>query len=253
MTSDSTYIDLVPIELTPVKGPGEDQAELLTFLRKRNRVRLGAPRVSDYLADLRATAETVPEDLIELLSAGYAIRRIRPTLTLLPDQGCIFTDVDFSIELIGNEPTGQQSQEKPLAYEVRPAEIVESIPFTHSEKTTQELSGEAGTAAGKLIAKVAKENAVEDKGSYSLRRVYSYGANFYEAGWRFRASTTVALEGDMTGLEVIVQVPPRSTLSGRFRIAAEMAVETAPDRWLTRSFGPRRGDPALDVVYPLSR
>ena len=200
MSSDEIYLDLDPIALTPIKGPGEDQAELLTFLGKRNRVRLGAPRVSDYLADLRAVGGTVPGGIIEMVAAGYSIRRVCPTLTLLPDQGCVFTDVDFSIELIGNASNGQQSHERPLAYEVRPAEIMESIPFTHREKTTQELSGEAGGAAGKLIAKIARENSVEDKGSYSLRRMYSYGTNFYEAGWRLRASTTVALEGDITGL-----------------------------------------------------
>lgn len=252
MDLDDICIDLEPMDQGPVKGPGEDQAELATFLGKHNRIRLGAPRVSNYLMELKAAGTAIPGDLAKLSAAGYSIVRVRPTLTLLPDQGCMFRDVEFSIELIGTAAAGEQVSERPLVYEVRPAEITERIPYTRSTKTTREVSGEAGGAAGKLFAKIAKENEVENKGVYSLRRMYGYGANFYEAGWRLQAGATEALAGDITGLEIIVQVPPHATLSGHFRIAATIAVETAPDRWLTRSFGPRPGNPALEAIYPLS-
>jgi hypothetical protein len=252
MEPGDIYVDLEPVDQNGVKGPGEDQAELTTFLGKHNRIRLGAPRVSDYLTELNVAGTAIPGDLAKLSAAGYLILRVCPTLTLLPDRGCVFRDIDFSIELIGTAAAGKQISERPLAYEVRPAEISEKIPYTHSTKTKQEVSGEAGGSAGKLIAKIARENEIENKGVYSLRRMYSYGANFYEAGWRIQASGTEALAGDITGLEVIVQVPPYATLSGRFRISAEIAVETAPDRWLTRSFGPRPGNPALEAIYSLN-
>lgn len=251
MITDNIVIDLEPIDTGPVKGPGEDQAQLMTFRGKHNKVQLGKPKVSDYFADLREAGNQPPKDTAQLVAAGYSIISVRPTLTLLPDRDCIFTDVDFSIELVGTYADGCSAAERPLVYDVRPAEIIEELPFTHTAKTIQEIGGEAGSAAGKLIAKLTRENAIQDKGSYYVRRVYGYGTGFYTTGWRLRATSASALEGDVKGLEVIVQVAPETTLSGRFRIAAEIAVKTAPDRWLTRSFGPRYETPALDVVYSL--
>jgi hypothetical protein len=249
--TDSVVIELEPIDPGPLKGPGEDQAQLLTFRGKRNKVQLGKPKVSDYLTDLRDAGNQPPKELAKLAAAGYSILSIRPALTLLPDWGCLFTDVDFSIEFFGTLVDGQRALERPLACDVRPVELMVELPFTHTAKTIQEIGGEAGAAAGKLIAKLTRENAIQDKGSYYLRRIYGYGTGFYTSGWRLRTTAASALEGDIKELEVIVQVPKGAKLSGRFRVAAEIAVETTSDRWLTRSFGPRHENPPLDVVYPL--
>ncbi len=250
-TAGSIEIELEPIDAAEVKGPGEDQAQLLTFRRKKNKVLLGKPRVSDYISELGTASNGASTDLVKLAAAGYSILRVRLTLSLLPDRGCIFTDAEFNIELIGTHVTGGHPAERPLAYAVRPSEIVDELPFTHSEKTIQEIGGEAGLSAGKLIAKLTKERAFQEKGNYYLRRVYGYGTNFSEVGWRLQATRASDLAGDITDLEVIVQVPKETVLSGRFSVAAEIAVETTPDRWLTRAFGPRRAAPALDVIYPL--
>ncbi|MEU5669049.1 hypothetical protein ABZ749_01500 [Micromonospora sp. NPDC047753] len=46
----------------------------------------------------------------------------------------------------------------------------------------QELGGEAVSRPEKLIPKIIRQNAVEKAGSLYLRSLYSYGANFYQAG-----------------------------------------------------------------------
>lgn len=240
-----TVFELEPIT-GDIKGPGDDQAELLTFRGKKNRILLGKPRVSDYLDDLRAHGAEIPADFARLAAKGYSFVRVRPTISLLPDSGCLFTDVDFSVEL-----SSGSGSERPIAYEVRPMQITEVVPAVHTEKMVQELGGEAGVAAGKLIAKVMRENAVEETKSLYLRSLYSYGANFYQAGWRLIATSANALQGNVSDLEIIAQAPTGVELFGRFRIAAQIAVQAAPDRWLTRSFGPFQDGAALDVRYSL--
>ncbi|MEV5878376.1 hypothetical protein AB0L75_29955 [Streptomyces sp. NPDC052101] len=249
-TAHLADIELEPIEQGPIKGPGEDQADLATFLGRTNRVRLGRPRVADHLSELRAIGD-VPDELERHAIAGGSVIAVRPTLTLLPAVGCVFVDVDFSLELIATPRQPGQPVGRPLAYAVRPDREVEEVPFTHTAKSVQEIGGEAGAGLGKLIAKISQENSFEEKGKRYTARSYGYGVNFYEVGWRLRATSATDLAGDITGLEAVVQVPQGATLAGRFRIAAEIAIETAPDRWLTRTFGPRRTQPSLDVVYDL--
>jgi hypothetical protein len=248
MSTEGTIVDLEPIGQDALKGPGEDQAERV-FRGKRNRVLLGQPQTTDYLAELLKAGSLPSEDLAQLAAARYSILRVQPALTLLPDRDCVFTDADFSIELIGTLADGTAAAERPLARDVRPSEIREELRFTHTEKTSQEIGGEAGRSAGKLIARLARENSIEDEGSRYIRRLYGYGTRFYTPGWRLRATDASSLEGDIKNLEIIVQVPPDATLSGRFRIAATIAIQTAPGRWLPGPFAPHPA--VLDTTYPL--
>ncbi len=73
-----------------------------------------------------------------------------------------------------------------------------------------------------------------------------------EVGWRLQATMDHELAGDVRDLEFVAQVPAGAALVGRFHIAAEIAIHTTADRWLTASFGPRRQGPALEVTYPLA-
>ena len=237
-------IELSPIEVSPSKGPGDDQAAIETLLGKKNRVRLGAPRAHDWLAEL---GRAVPDDVQRAVDKGYAFQKVCPSLTLLPDRGCIFLAVELSVELLGLPPAG----DRPLAYQVTPREVLYSVSVTERASRRIELGGEGQLGVAKLLTKFVDENSIERAGARYLREVYGYGTNFSEVGWRLLAGGKLPLEGDVDELAFIAKVPPNSQLSGRFRIAAEIAVETVVDRWLTRSFGPRPDSQVLDVVYPL--
>jgi hypothetical protein len=244
---DSVDIELAPIGLAPDKGPGEDAAELRTFLGKRNIVRLGAPRTGDYLAEMRGRA---PEEVRLRAKEGFAFLRVRPSLTLLPDRHCAFVAAELSVELAATSADGAPLA-RPIAYDVQPAEIVEELTYTTRSGSTYELGGEAGAGLGKLLAKVTQENSSERGGVRVIRRMYGYGVNFSEVGWRMRATADHELAGDVLGLEFVAQVPAGATLTGRFYIAADVAVSTHADRWLTAGFGPRDRGPVLEVSYTL--
>src|SRR5437763_1268438 len=118
-------LDLAPLDLDIQKGPGEDQAQIATALSKRSRIRLGAPRCTDWLAEL-ARDGTVPGDVERRAGEGFAFRHVRPSLTLLPDRGCVFLSVELSIELDA-EPAGGGAAgrgPRPLAYDVLPHEVL---------------------------------------------------------------------------------------------------------------------------------
>jgi hypothetical protein len=251
VADDAVDIELSPIGLEPDKGPGEDQAELRTFLGKRNVVRLGAPRYGDYLAELRNRSRGLPAELKQRSKEGFGFQRVRPTLTLLPDRDCAFVAAELSVELLAAPPSAAKVG-RPIAYEVKPVEIVEELPYSARSGTTYEVGGEAGAGFGKLLAKVIAENAVERNGVRVIRRMYGYGINFSEVGWRFQATADHELSGDIRDLEFVAQIPSGVSLVGRFYIAAEVAVRTTADRWLTASFGPRQRGPVLEVTYPLA-
>lgn len=246
-------LDLVPIDLDTQKGPGEDQAEIATVLSKHSKIRLGAPKCTDWLADLAALGP-LPDDVRLRAQAGYAFRHVRPTLTLLPDRGCLFTSAELSIELdalpAGHGKAGGPSA-KPLAYDVLPHEVLYKIQEKNSTRTSFEGSSELGKGPAKLIAKIIRETTVERDGERFVRELYGYGANFREVGWRLQAGGRLPLAGDITDLEFTAQVPSGNSLTGRFRIVAEIAIQTAVDRWLTRVFGAAHDGNLLDVVYAL--
>jgi hypothetical protein len=261
VSENAVDIELAVIGFEPDKGPGEDQAELRTLLGKRNVVRLGAPRYGDYLAELRGRGSSVPAELEQRIREGYGFQRVCPTLTLLPDRDCEFIAAELSVELLtsaaaanGTSAAGAVASRpaRPIAYDVKPAEVLEELPYSLRSGNTYELGGEAGAGFGKLLAKVTAENAVERKGVRVVRRLYGYGVNFSEVGWRLQATVDHELAGDVRDLEFVAQVPAGTALVGRFHIAAEIAIHTTADRWLTASFGPRRQGPVLEVTYPLA-
>jgi hypothetical protein len=245
-------VELVPIGIAePDKGPGEDQAELRTFLGKRNIVRLGAPRWADYLAELRAQRAAVPREVAQLAREGYGFQRVRPTITLLPDRDCAFVAAELTVELHATSASGEPAG-RPIAYDVQPVEVVEELPYSARSGTNVEVSGEAGASFGKLLAKLTAENSVERNGVRVIQRLYGYGVNFGEVGWRMQATADHQLAGDIRDLEFVAQVPRGGTLTGKFFIAADVAVRTSADRWLTASFSPRQRGPVLESTYPLS-
>ncbi|MEU6593680.1 hypothetical protein ABZ923_31455 [Streptomyces sp. NPDC046881] len=260
MSEDTVDVELAVIGFEPDKGPGEDQAETRTFLGKRNVVRLGAPRYGNYLAELRGRGAAVPTELKQRSREGYGLQYVRPTLTLLPDRGCAFIAAELSVELLTSPPSAHGpgvaaaagSRARPIAYDVRPRELMEEFPYSRHSGTKYELGGEGGAELGKLIAKVTAENSVERNGVRVVRRLYSYGVNFSEVGWRMQATVDHELAGDVHDLEFIAQVPVGTALVGKFHIAADIAINTTADRWLTASFGPRSPGPVLEVAYPLT-
>jgi hypothetical protein len=244
-------LDLAPLDLDPRKGPGEDQAEISTMLNKRCKIRLGAPRCTDWLAE----QGILPDEVQRKADQGYAFRRVRPSLTLLPDRGCVFLSAELSIELTTDpDVSGAVAQgraPKALAYDVQPHEVLHEIVEKGTTRTAFEGSNQVAAGPATLLAKVTRESTVERNGVRYLRELYGYGINFSEVGWRLQAGGRLPLAGDVTNLEFVALIPGQVELAGRFRIVAEVAIQTSVDRWLTRLFGPARDGDLLDVVYPL--
>ena len=87
----------------------------------------------------------------------------------------------------------------------------------------REVSGEAGAAFGKLLAKLTAENSLD-----------------------------ATAFGSSNGFTVTVSTGSTVGTRRRFFIAADVAVRTSADRWLTASFSPRQRGPVLESTYQLS-
>lgn len=246
-------VDLEPIGLAPDKGAGEDEGMFETVRGKRNRVRLGAPRYGDFLAELLAASPQLPAEIEAEVRKGYDFQRVRPTLTLLPDAGCAFVAVEFGIELFATQGDDDADEvDRPIAWDVQPREVVRQLAYRETSATGYEVGGEAGAGPAKLLAKLTNQHSYEQEGIRYVRERYGYGLNFSEVGWRLQASADHELAGDVDGLEFVARLPKGASLSGRFNVAAEIAIEAGLDSWLTSSFGPRRDAPIVQAVYRLS-
>ncbi|MCZ7568836.1 MAG: hypothetical protein M5U01_09645 [Ardenticatenaceae bacterium] len=252
-TDDALIVDLEPIDLGEVKALGEDQGVIETFLGKRNRILLGRPRAKNYLAGLLAQSSELPAEVEAQVRKGYDFQHVITNLSLLPDRGCAFLSVDFSVELFASVPARDEpSGERPIVFDVRPRQVVRELKYRQSTRQGYEAGGGIQGGLGTLSAKVSQEHAYEQDGVWYVKELYSYGLNFSEAGWRMSAHPDWMLSGDVSDLELVVQYPQGARLQGRFHVAAEVAVEVALDRWLTAAFGPHRADPVIQTIYPLS-
>ncbi len=251
-TKKGIIIELEPIDLEEVKGAGEDQGMVATFLGKKNRILLGEPRHRSYLAGLLAKGERLPDEVENQVRNGFDYHQVTTSLTLLPDRGCSFLSVDFSIELFAVQPNGQITPKRPVVYRVRPDPVVRELKYKQTSKLGAELGGELQGGLGKLLAKVSEEESFEQNGAWYIKELYGYGENFSEAGWRLTGHPDWELSGDVNDLELVVRSPQGARLQGRFYVAAEIAIERTLDRWLTAAFGPRRGDEVVSALYDLS-
>jgi hypothetical protein len=252
-SASAWVIKLEPIEVGPDKAAGEDQGTIETFLGRQNRIQLGKPRYRTYVAELLEQGSQIPADIERQVRDGFDIQHVTTSLTLLPDRGCAFVSVDFSIELLTAPREGQDvPRQRPIVREIKPHEVVYESAVRETSKTGYEVGGQAEGGVGKLLAKLTGENSFQRDGKQYVRALYGYGVNFSEAGWRLAATAERELAGDFQNLELIVQVPTGARLHGRFHVAAEVAVEVAADRWLTRVFGPSQDDTVVQATYPLS-
>ena len=208
-------VELAVLGLGPDKGPGDDEGELRTFLGKRNIVRLGAPRSTDYLAALRREPAVLTDELKRRKREGYTYVRVRPTLTLLPDHGCAFLTASLGVELRAEATSAPASggpapgrPARPIAYDIQPEQQLDDLPYTDRLGRSYEMNGEAKAGLGKLLVKMAGEHSVERNGVRKIPRLYSHGLNHSDAGWRLRATVEHELIGDIRDLELIAEVPP---------------------------------------------
>ena len=250
---DRLEITLQPLDSNAInKGPGEDQATIRTFMGKQNRILLGKPRSRNYIASLLEESPQLPDEIESLASKGYEFQHITTNLSLLPDKGCAFVSVDFSIELLAEDKAGAVYAERPIVYEISPNEVVREVKYKEAGKLSAEVGGEIQSGIAKVLSKISQEESFEQDGVLIFKEIYGYGVNFSEAGWRFRAHQGKELSGDTDRLELIVQFTHDTRLMGRFHVAAEVAVEVSLDNWLTTVFTPSSKDNVLEVLYPLS-
>lgn len=247
---DAVEVELEPLDTGEDKGPGQDQAQARTVLGRTNRIRLGAPRHGDHVAELLAQSHELPADIRQRIKDGYDFRRVRPSITLLPADGCVFVAAELGIELLADNTPATASY--PIAYDVQPIQILEETRYKLRSAKGRELSAEAAAGLAKLVSKATSESSYERDEVHYVRRLYGYGVNFSEVGWRLQATPEHELVGDVHGLSFVAQVPTGARLSGRFHFVAEIAIHASGDRWMTRTFRPRRKNPVLDAHYPLS-
>jgi hypothetical protein len=124
-------------------------------------------------------------NVAQRVQEGYGFQRVRPTITLFPDRDCVFVAAELSVELYATSASGQPVG-RPIAYDVQPVEVVEELPYRERSGTNVEVSGEAGAAFGKLLAKLTAENSLERNGVRVIQRLYGYGVNFPKSGGECR-------------------------------------------------------------------
>jgi hypothetical protein len=221
------------------------ESEWVTLRGKRNRIAIGSPV---------CTPETIASDgslLIEADSAAYGAARpqfyrISFSLTLVPDVDCRFRNVDTILDL------GTPGEKGPLPLFVR----LKPSKRTATRAVKQKFADNAKLAVKENVLKlIGAELGSKMETEVQFERVdvhmASFGAGTRSAGWRLHIAEGRDIPLATEELHALVAVPPGQIGQLRFRVAAQIDVQTAVDRVLTRLFL-RNSSPgaAADYEFP---
>lgn len=218
--------DLVPQDPTKFRALAEK--EWVTARGRRNRIAIGDPLC---VRERKPGKDSLllAEDVKRHGDADVEFWRVGFSLTLLPDLQCRFRSVDTILELTADEGR------LPVFVRLKPVEQ------STSRAIKIKLGDKAKVGIKEPTLKVFTAEIGEDKGvETQFERVdvtlASFGAGTRSAGWRLRLSESRDVPLDTGELNVLVAIPSGRKCQLRFRVAAEIDIQTAVDRVLTHLF-----------------
>lgn len=203
---------LLDVELEPQETRAHkaldpnDPGAVLTSRGRRNRVRVGVPQVLNVLDAWPDDARVSKEISASLDRFRYL--SVRLACSFVPDRGCRFTRVDYTVRLAGDggAPT-------PLAVDLFPQNVTEERRYKRSFKLSTNLTfgfAEASVEAGREEEVIRYEPSIVASGLLGD-----------EPSWSLRSGRALQLEG-VRELFMIVKAPLEGSVQASFVVDAEV-------------------------------
>jgi hypothetical protein len=224
------------------KSKDVGEGEITTFRNKVNRVAVGEPYYEDLISRLEGEKE-IPHEIERLLD-DYDFHFVSLSCSFLPDTGCRFAWARFGIELNAQLESGD-SQEKPIAFDMFPDEILSEIAYK------RDFTFKAGLKFKLGPIESGTDGGVKTQEEYIIYEphIVAFGINRSTVAWNFENTKEKGIWGNKRGLLLVVKAPKNSKVKGRFLLGAEVEYELLKGVRLSFS---KRKDKVVDKEYNLS-
>lgn len=224
------------------------EGEINTVLGKKNKVAVGMPYYENLISRLIEEKEEIPHE-IKQMSDNYDFHFISLSCSFLPDTECRFIWARFGVELSARtKDSGEPLDEKPIAYDIFPDEVLTEIKYKREINFGPELKFNLGVvnADMKLIdVKTQKDLVIYEP------QIFAFGIRRSSVAWDFKSTKEKGIWGNKRNLLLIVRAPKNSKLKGRFLLGAEVEADMVIGKLIQIPLTKRK-DEVVNVEYDLS-
>lgn len=229
-----------------MKSKDMGEGEIIGVRGKKNMVSVGARYYENLISRLIEEKEEIPHEIKRMMT-NYDFHYVSLSCSFLPDRDCRFVWARFGVELSARSKSGEPFEEKPIAYDMVPKEVLSEIRYKREANFSSEgkLSlGVVNVGRAGIDIKTQKEFIAHEP------QIFAYGIARSKVSWDFISTKEKGIWGNKSGLVLIVKAPKNSKVKGRFSFNAEIECKIA--KWIPIPLTVRK-DKVVDAEYDLSK
>lgn len=232
-------------KLSAIRDIGE--GEINTAFGKKNKIAVGEPYYENLVSRLNEKRQEIPHEIKKMMD-NYDFHFVSLSCSFLPDHGCKFKWAKFGIDLTAiAKDSGALLEEKPIAYDMFPDEVLSEIAYKRVSNFGPELKFNLGVVNAGINAidfRTQKELIIYEP------QIFGFGVRMPSVSWNFKSTEQKEILGNKKNLLLIIRTPKNSKVTGRFLLGAE--VEFKIGEWIPIPLIKRK-DKIVDAEYDLSK
>lgn len=233
------------VKLAKGKGLGKGEIKAIRDTKK-NKVSVGVPYYENLVSRLTAKKKEIPHEVKQMIE-DYDFHFVSLSCSFLPDTGCKFAWARFGVELSARSQSGTLHEEKPIAFDMFPDEVLSATKCKKVIKIAPELKFSLGPIkVGSELVDVSmqREYIVYEP------QIFAFGVNTAQVVWDFKSTKERGVWGNKRDLLLIVKTRKGSMVKGRFILSAEVGCKIA--KWIPIPISKKK-EKAVEVEYDLSK
>ena len=221
------------------KGDDTSEGFIKPFLSRQNKVAIGLPFYENLMLKIK-DKEMLSHEIKQKIET-HDFHFLSLSCSFLPDSECQFTWARFEVEL-----SASPSSEKPIVWDIYPAEVITEIKQTTGIAVNPDFSFKLYNT--EASAKLFTINNQREFIVYEPQ-IFSFGYRRTNVAWDFNSTAAKGIWGDKRDLFLIVMVPKNNQLKGRFKVSANVKKHLTSFK-LSVS---KREDDVVNKLYKLSK
>jgi hypothetical protein len=217
-----------------------------TIRGKENKVAVGVPYYENLILRFIEMKEEIPHE-IKNMSKDYDFHFVSLSCSFLPDRSCRFVWARFGVELSVSSKSGEPLQEKPIAHDMFPDEVLSERKYRREANFGPELKlrlSDVVDTGMKFGVSESSELVIYEP------QIFAFGVRRPSVAWDFKSTKQRGIWGNKD-LFLIIRAPKNSKVRGRFLLGAE--VESYIGEWIRIPLAKRKDDKVVDAKYDLSK
>ncbi|GAH02001.1 unnamed protein product, partial [marine sediment metagenome] len=222
------------------------EAEIENIRGKINKVSIGEPYYENIISRFTEENKDIPHEIKQMIN-DYGFHFVSLCCSFLPDNRCKFVWARFGVELnAASKETSKQLEERPIAYDMSPDEILSNIAYKKSISLSPKLK--LGLTPVETDVELGKIDTQKEFIIYEPQ-IFAFGLRSPSIAWEFKSTSEKGIWGNKRNLLLLVKTPKNSRVKGRFVFGAEVEVNIGK---LVRIAYKRKKDRIIDKEYDLS-